>query len=73
MDDCSVYIIVSGEVVLTFTDGKSPSSILTTLKSKSSFCELSFFTGEPSTLTAVSAGFTKVFKLKRRDYLSIIS
>lgn len=37
------------------------------------FGELSFFTGEARKCTAISRGFTKVFKIKRENFIKVLN
>ena len=76
MDDCSLYIITKGDVELIF-EGKNIKEKTKRNSFKNytrydSFGELSFFTGKPRTATAISRGFTRVFRIKRLIFLDVM-
>ena len=43
-----------------------------TLSTESSFGELSFFTGQNRNATAISNGFSKLYRIKRTDFINIL-
>ena len=40
---------------------------------KSSFGEISFFTGIPREFAAISLGYSRIYKIKRATYLNVVS
>ncbi|CAK91401.1 unnamed protein product (macronuclear) [Paramecium tetraurelia] len=78
IDDSCLYIITKGEIELIFEgmnnlNERVKRNSLKYLSQGDFFGELSFFTGEPRKCTAISRGFTKVFKIKRENFLKILS
>lgn len=65
LDDNAIFFISKGEVNIFHQQ----STHLRTLKKGDSFGELSFFTEHHRSASAISNGFTKLFKLKREDFL----
>ncbi|CAD8157596.1 unnamed protein product [Paramecium octaurelia] len=76
LDDCALYIITKGEVELIFEGVEMKDRVKrNTFKNYSqcdSFGEFSFFSGNPRTATAISRGFTRVFKIKRQVFLDLL-
>ncbi|CAD8120889.1 unnamed protein product [Paramecium sonneborni] len=77
IDDCSLYIISKGEVELIFSGKNQQDSLIkkNTIKCLSQndcFGEVAFFTGNSRSATAISKGFTKVFKIKRENFLFLL-
>ncbi|CAD8051279.1 unnamed protein product [Paramecium primaurelia] len=78
IDDGCLYVITKGEIELIFEgmnnlNERYKRNSLKYLSQGDFFGELSFFTGEPRKCTAISRGFTKVFKIKRENFLKILS
>ncbi|CAD8065068.1 unnamed protein product [Paramecium sonneborni] len=78
IDDGCLYIITKGEIELIFEGMNSlndrvKKNSLKFLTTGDFFGELSFFTGEPRKCTAISRGFTKVFKINRENFLKVLS
>ncbi|CAD8072041.1 unnamed protein product [Paramecium sonneborni] len=78
IDDGCLYIITKGEIELIFEsmnilNDRVKRNSLKYLSKGDFFGELSFFTGEPRKCTAISRGFTKVFKIKRENFLKVLS
>ncbi|CAD8087113.1 unnamed protein product [Paramecium primaurelia] len=68
-DDCSLYFILEGCVHL-----KSRTNIiLLTLKQFATFGELSFYTENPRDLTAITDGTTRLIKIQRSTFLSLLN
>ena len=77
IDDSAIYIITKGKVdicfqPINFLGSKVISKTYSTLKNNTPLGEISFFTGKIRTATAISNGFTKLFKIKRKDFLLIL-
>ncbi|CAD8121488.1 unnamed protein product [Paramecium sonneborni] len=76
LDDCALYIITKGDVELIFEsmeiNEKIKRNSFKNYTQYDSFGELSFFTGNPRTATAISRGFTRVFKIKRQIFLDVL-
>ncbi|CAD8045151.1 unnamed protein product [Paramecium primaurelia] len=78
IDDGCLYVITKGEIELIFEgmnnlNERVKRNSLKYLSQGDFFGELSFFTGEPRKCTAISRGFTKVFKIKRENFLKVLS
>ncbi|CAK68206.1 unnamed protein product (macronuclear) [Paramecium tetraurelia] len=77
LDDCSLYVITKGEVELIFEANQVKERVKrNTFQNYNQFdCfgELAFFTGNSRTATAISKGFTRVFKISRAKFLNVIS
>ncbi|CAD8111261.1 unnamed protein product [Paramecium primaurelia] len=77
LDDCSLYIITKGEVELIFEGNQIKEKIkrntFQNYHQFDYFGELELFTGNPRNATAISKGFTRVFKIQREKFLNIIS
>ncbi|CAD8213472.1 unnamed protein product [Paramecium octaurelia] len=77
LDDCSLYIITKGEVELIFEGNQIKEKVkrntFQNYHQFDCFGELAFFTGNPRTATAISKGFTRVFKISRDKFLNVIS
>ncbi|CAD8136310.1 unnamed protein product [Paramecium pentaurelia] len=76
-DDSSLYIITKGEVEIIFEglnnlNEKTKRNSLKFLTQGDYFGELGFFTGQPRKATAISRAFTKVFKIKRENFIKIL-
>ncbi|CAD8174031.1 unnamed protein product [Paramecium octaurelia] len=77
LDDSSLYIITKGEVEIIFEGFNSLNervqrNSLKCLYQGDYFGEFSFFTGQPRKATAISRAFTKVFKIKRENFIKIL-
>ena len=59
-DDYAIYFIQQGKVMITFADSE-----LYTLQRNDVFGDVSFFTGLPRNINAISLGHTKLYKIKR--------
>ncbi|CAK56044.1 unnamed protein product (macronuclear) [Paramecium tetraurelia] len=76
-DDSSLYIITKGEVEIIFEglnslNEKTKRNSLKFLSQGDYFGELGFFTGQSRKATAISRAFTKVFKIKRENFIKIL-
>ncbi|CAK82664.1 unnamed protein product (macronuclear) [Paramecium tetraurelia] len=76
LDDSALYIITKGDVELIFEGAEMKDKVKrNTFKNYTqydSFGEFSFFSGNPRTATAISRGFTRVFKIKRQVFLELL-
>ncbi|KAL4484460.1 hypothetical protein ABPG74_019637 [Tetrahymena malaccensis] len=79
--DISIYFILHGELqVYIQSPNKSAkqkalsnSSIIYTLKKGDQFGEFSFFSGQQSKMSLKSLNFSKLMKIKRSDFLRVVS
>ncbi|CAD8201841.1 unnamed protein product [Paramecium pentaurelia] len=67
-DDQSIYFITQGKVMIMFGNSE-----LQIYHENSSFGEISFFTGLPRGFTAISLGYSRLYKIKRVAYLNTVS
>ncbi|CAD8066035.1 unnamed protein product [Paramecium sonneborni] len=77
LDDSSLYIITKGEVEIIFEgfnnlNERIQRNSLKFLYQGDYFGEFSFFTGQLRKATAISRAFTKVFKIKRENFIKIL-
>lgn len=73
-NDSSLYVIIKGEIELFNGDdqNKESNKIIRKLKKGEMFGEKSFFTGEERNCSAKSTDFSKVFEIKRNEFLNIL-
>ncbi|EAR92361.2 cyclic nucleotide-binding domain protein (macronuclear) [Tetrahymena thermophila SB210] len=72
VDDCSLYLIVKGQVDIVFTSEKRGESIIQTLDKLKYFGEQSFISGFQRELSAKAATFCRVYKIPRNKFLETI-
>ncbi|KAL4480342.1 hypothetical protein ABPG74_020858 [Tetrahymena malaccensis] len=72
-DDCSIYFIENGSVEIVLNPKGNNQSGLVKLKKGESFGAYSFFTGLPRINNIRSNEFTTILKIKRQDFLQLLS
>ena len=73
-DDSAIYFITKGEVNIFYEnyDYIKGDTIYSTFEENNIFEEISFFTGNKRKASAQITGFTRMFKIKRSDFLELI-
>ncbi|KAL4504033.1 hypothetical protein ABPG72_022663 [Tetrahymena utriculariae] len=72
IDDCSLYLIVKGQVDIVFTSEKRGESTIQTLDKLKYFGEQSFISGFQRELSAKAATFCRVYKIPRNKFIETI-
>ncbi|CAK63475.1 unnamed protein product (macronuclear) [Paramecium tetraurelia] len=67
-DDQSIFFITQGKVMIMYGNSE-----LQIYHENSSFGEISFFTGLPRGFTAISLGYSRLYKIQRLAYLNTVS
>ncbi|CAD8124483.1 unnamed protein product [Paramecium sonneborni] len=66
-DDCSLYIIDSGDISIM-----DQNKILQSLSNGDSFGEYSFFSGDQRQASAIAKGFVQLYKIEQSKFVSLI-
>ncbi|CAD8203677.1 unnamed protein product [Paramecium octaurelia] len=75
IDDLGLFYILKGQVKVQFLGSSFGNNkrAVTTLNEGSTFGQYSFITGIPSNISIFSSGVTTLMKIKRSDFIQIIS
>ncbi|KAL4446018.1 hypothetical protein ABPG74_011010 [Tetrahymena malaccensis] len=71
-DDCSIYLILEGQVNIYHTNNKDEDYVVQNLKKGQCFGEIAFFTGQQRTASARSSEFTTLIKIERDQFVQLI-
>ncbi|KAL4492400.1 hypothetical protein ABPG72_005535 [Tetrahymena utriculariae] len=71
-DDCSIYLILEGQVNIYHTNNKDEDYVVQNLKKGQCFGEIAFFTGQHRTASARSSEFTTLIKIEREQFIQLI-
>ncbi|EAR85369.2 cyclic nucleotide-binding domain protein (macronuclear) [Tetrahymena thermophila SB210] len=71
-DDCSIYLILEGQVNIYHTNNKDEDYIVQNLKKGQCFGEIAFFTGQQRNASARSNEFTTLIKIEREQFIQLI-
>ncbi|CAD8077942.1 unnamed protein product [Paramecium sonneborni] len=72
LDDCSIYIIKSGQVEISFKNSQNSLVGIKVLGVHECFGQIAFLTGTPRCASVRSIGESCIYKLERTNFLQII-